>query len=384
MNIPTILIICSSVLVFSRPVTGAMSNNYKIPIIDLANESERQIIVDREPGQYLGHPTTVLLEDNKTMIVVYPKGHGKGAIMMKKSDDGGLTWSNRLPVPDNWKSSLEVPTIYRVIDSNGLKRLILFSGLYPIRMAVSNDDGNVWTALEPIGDFGGIVGMADMVRLKNGNYMAFFHDDGRFIKGGQNVGGQFYVYRIISKDGGLNWSSPKVIVSHPLAKLCEPGLIRSPDGKQLAMLMRENSRQFNSFVSFSDNEGESWSEPQELPAALTGDRHKLLYTSDGRLVATFRDTTHISPTKGDWVGWVGTYEDIRLGREGQYRIRFMDNHHGRDCAYPGLELLPDGTFVTTTDGHWTEGEEPYIVSVRFKIEELDARANEGNGDLNVN
>ncbi len=213
-KLPSVLFVCSSVLIFSLPVIAAMSKNYKIPIIDLAAESERQIIVDREPGQYLGHPTTVLLEDNKTMIVVYPKGHGRGAIVMKKSEDGGLTSSNRLPVPDNWKSSLVVPTIYRVIDSSGLKRLILFSGLYPIRMAVSNDNGNDWTALEPIGDFGGIVAMADMVRLKNGNYMALFHDNGRFIKSGQNDGGQFYVYKTISKDGGLNWSRPKVIVSH--------------------------------------------------------------------------------------------------------------------------------------------------------------------------
>ncbi len=79
MKVPSVLFICSSVLIFSLPVIAAMSKNYKIPIIDLAAESERQIIVDREPGQYLGHPTTVLLEDNKTMIVVYPKGHGKGA-----------------------------------------------------------------------------------------------------------------------------------------------------------------------------------------------------------------------------------------------------------------------------------------------------------------
>ena len=30
-------------------------------------------------------------------------------------------------------------------------------------------------------------------------------------------------------------------------------------------------------------------------------------------------------------------------------------------------------FVTTTYGHWTKGEEPYIVSVRFKLSELDAK-----------
>jgi hypothetical protein len=36
-------------------------------------------------------------------------------------------------------------------------------------------------------------------------------------------------------------------------------------------------------------------------------------------------------------------------------------------------LLPDGTFVATTDGHWTAGEPPYIVRVRFTLGELDAR-----------
>ena len=113
---------------------------YTIPIIDLSQDESRQVVVDREEGQYLGHPTTVLLEDNRTMICVYPKGHGRGAIVMKRSEDAGLTWSDRLPVPENWATSKEVPTIYRVIDKEGVKRPIMFSGLYPIRMAVSEDD----------------------------------------------------------------------------------------------------------------------------------------------------------------------------------------------------------------------------------------------------
>ncbi len=45
-----------------------------------------------------------------------------------------------------------------------------------------------------------------------------------------------------------------------------------------------------------------------------------------------------------------------------------------DTAYPGLELLPDSTFVATTYGYWTEDAEPYIVSVRLKLSELDAKA----------
>ena len=351
-----------------------MPRHYTIPTIDLAGETHRQVVVDREAGQYLGHPTTVLLEDNRTMIAVYPKGHGRGAIVMKRSTDGGLTWSKRLPVPENWATSLEVPTLYRVADPKGVKRLIMFSGLYPIRMAVSEDDGATWSPLRPIGGFGGIVAMADLVRLSDGSLMALFHDDGRFLKKGGKRTGRFRVYKTLSTDGGLTWGSPEVIAEHPTAHLCEPGAVRSPDGKQLALLLRENSRQLNSFVIFSYDEGKTWSAPHELPAALTGDRHQCRYAPDGRLVISFRDTTHVSPTKGDWVLWIGRYDDILKGREGQYRVRLMDNHRGGDCAYPALELLPDGTFVATTYGHWIEGEKPFIASVRFKLDEIDAKA----------
>ena len=339
--------------------------SYTIPTIDLANEVQRQVIVDKEKGQYLGHPTTVLLEDNKTMVIVYPKGHGRGAIVMKKSTDGGLTWSDRLPTPENWATSKEVPTIYPVVDSQGKRRLIMFSGIRPIRMAFSEDNGKTWTPLTPIKNLEratGIVAMADLAHLKDGSYMAFFHDF------------QYRVYKTISSDGGLSWSKPEMIIHHSDAGLCEPGLVRSPNGKQLAMLLRENKRIFNSFVAFSGDEGKTWSEPIELPAALSGDRHQCLYAPDGRLVVAFRDTTHVSPTKGDFVAWVGTYDDIVRGREGQYRIRLLDNKAGADCGYPALELLPDGTFVATTYGHWTKGEKPFIVSVRFKLEEIDAKA----------
>ena len=369
--------LCSLVLPLALAPLGAFAQDparpdYTIPTVDISGQTARQVVVDREEGQYLGHPTTVLLEDGKTMIAVYPKGHGRGAIVMKRSTDAGKTWSERLPVPENWATSKEVPTLYRTVDKSGKKRLIMFSGLYPVRMAVSEDDGKTWTPLEPIGEFGGIVAMASCVHLKNGNYMAFFHDDGRFIDEKPRPERKFLVYVTESSDGGLTWSSPRVIATHEKAHLCEPGVIRSPDGKQLACLLRENSRKYNSFVIFSDDEGKTWTKPRQLPASLTGDRHVGKYAPDGRLFITFRDTTRKSPTHGDWVGWVGTYEDIQKGREGQYRVRIMDNTKGADCTYPGLELLPDGTFVTTTYGHWTKGDQPYIMSVRFKLDELDA------------
>ncbi|MHC4379902.1 MAG: GDSL-type esterase/lipase family protein [Planctomycetota bacterium] len=362
---------------------------YSIPIFDLDGDASRQVVVDREAGQYLGHVTTALMGDGKTMLAVYPKGHGNGAIVMKRSGDGGLTWSERLAVPKTWETSKEVPTLFRARGAYEAKeRLLMFSGLNPIRLATSEDDGVTWSELAPIGDYGGIVACSTVMRLHDGTYLALFHDDGRFIgethhpknlvdEAGNpdpSAAHRFHVYAIHSKDGGLTWGPPRSIASHPLAHLCEPLLLRSPDGKQLLCLMRENSRRFNGFFMTSDDEGRTWSTPKQMSAALTGDRHTGTYAPDGRLFLSFRDTARRSPTQGDWVGWVGTYDDIVSGRDGQYRVRLKDNKHRWDCAYPGVELLPDGTFVCTTYGHWEEGEQPYILSTRLKLEELDELA----------
>ena len=359
-----------SVLASDFPVT----RGYTLPILDLDGQSERQVIVDREAGQYLGHPTTVLLEDGQTLLCVYPKGHGKGEIVYKRSPDGGRTWSERLPTPASWATSRETPTIHRVIDAAGKKRLIVFSGMYPIRRAVSEDDGATWSELEKIGDYGGIVAMGSVIKLNTpGHYLALFHDDGRyFLEGGK--AGAFTLYQTLSTDGGLTWGEPQAIQTSGAVHLCEPGAIRSPDGQQLALLLRENRRKKNSHVMFSNDEGATWTVPRELPAALTGDRHTAVYAPDGRLFVAFRDTTLDSPTQGDWVAWVGTYADIANGQEGQYRVRLKDNHHRWDCAYPGVEILPDGTIVTTTYGHWVANESPYLISVRLTLAELDALA----------
>lgn len=401
-------------LLFNSLLISGQNNTkpyLSIPLIDLDKDTGRQVIVDREEGQYLGHPTTVLLDDGKTILIVYPKGHGKGEIVYRKSYDGGLTWSERLQVPESWKTSKEVPTIFKVTDAAGKQRLILFSGLYPARIAHSDDMGLTWSELQDAGNWGGIVVMGALTGLKTGKgrYLALFHDDMRFMTSdGQQLYKEdirinkeplFTLYKTFSDDGGLTWSFPEKILSRRDMDLCEPGILRSPDGKQLAVILRENSRRFNSQIIFSNDEGKTWSDPRPLPNELTGDRHVLRYTPDGRVLAVFRDISPStfrpdldriakernesniskvsseilqgSPSEGDWAGWVGTWDDLVKGGKGQYRIRFKDNYHSWDCCYPGVEILPDGTFVVTTYGHWEKDKEPYIISVRFRIGELD-------------
>ncbi len=350
---------------------GHAENFYRIPVIDLDHRKDLQVIVDKEEGVYLGHTSTVLLEDGETILAVYPKGHGKGAIVYKRSEDGGKTWSPRLSVPENWSTSKEVPTIHRVIDSKGIKRLIMWSGFYPARLALSSDDGLSWSSLKKVGDWGGIVVMGSVEALKKtGHYLAVFHDDGRFFTKEGKGDVEFTLYQTFSTDGGLSWSFPKGFYSNSKIHLCEPGVIRSPDGNQLAMLLRENSRTKNSHIMFSNDEGKTWSLPRELPLELTGDRHTGRYTNDGKLFISFRDMAKDSPTRGDWVAWVGDYEDLTAGNLGDYRIRIKDNHNSWDSSYPGVEVLPNGTIVATTYGHWEVGIPPYIISVQIDLKHV--------------
>lgn len=355
--------------------------------LDLDGAKELQTVVDREEGQYLGHPSTVLLEDGKTILCVYPKGHGKGAILYRRSVDGGKTWSERLPTPASWATSLETPTIHRVSDNTGHKSLILFSGMYPARLAKSGNDGQTWSELEPLGDWGGIVIMGSVFPLKTGlgHYLAMFHDDGRYFrsKATPQKPTVFTLYQTLSTNGGFSWAEPTPVLSSSELHLCEPGAIRSPDGRTLMVLLRENRRVANSHRILSTDEGKTWSDPVPLPDVLNGDRHTAKYLPDGRLFISYRCVAPKGKTNrfvGDWVAWVGSWQDLLDGRpgehgdRGQYFLRLKDNLHAWDCAYPGVEVLPDGTIVTVTYGHWTSNAPPYILAVRIPNGDLERRA----------
>jgi hypothetical protein len=366
-------------------LTSALLCSLAQPIrIDLNGDTPRQITVDRETGAYLGHVSTLLLADGRTILAVYPKGHGKGPIVLKRSDDGGQTWSHRLPVPDSWASSLETPTLFRMSRREPDESLILFSGLYPIRAARSTDSGRTWSELQPIGEFGGIVAMGGVADLGEHRSAAFFHDDGRFIAKDGTASGTFTLFQTTTSDAGATWSPPRPIWSGSDVHLCEPGVVRSPDGRTIALLLRENRRTRPSHVMFSHDNAETWSPPRELPMSLTGDRHTAAYAPDGRLVVSYRCMLKDDPWSGDWVAWVGRWDEIAESPAGsappaphdagRFLVRLKDNLAGWDCGYPGLECLPDGTLVATTYGTWERGEMPYVLSVRFTLSDIERAA----------
>jgi len=358
------------------PMHPTMPKGFTIPIIDISDDTHRHVIV--APGtetDYRGQVNTVLMADDKTMFAVWSIGHGGMCGPMKKSADGGRTWSDLLPTPENWRTIGSCPCIFRLTDAEGVERLFVFAGRPKHYQSMSVDGGKTWTPMAWTGMY-----------KPGGNTVVIPIDAGRrhllLVQRGPQPDGTrstspITVWQAVSSDGGLTWEDYHQVCAVPGADPCEPELVRSPDGRQLLCLMRENRRRFNSLMMISNDEGQTWSAAKELPASLTGDRHMSCYAPDGRLVVAFRDMAKLSPTKGSYVAWVGTYDDVGAGREGQYRVKLLHQHGAGscDCGYSGVECLPDGTLLATTYVKYRPGpEKNSIVSVRFKLEEIDRLA----------
>ncbi len=344
------------------------------PTVDISRDSARHVIIAQGTAEvYQGHPTTLLLPDGRTMYCVCTYNHGGPCGPLKRSDDGGRTWSGLLPVPDNWKTVKNCPTIWRLTDPAGTARLVVYAGQGPdgkMHQSHSRDDGRTWTPMASLG-LECVMPFCTIEPIEGGRRLLGLTNirrPGETKEARSNVIAQSH-----SSDGGLTWTPWRVILDLPGLKPCEPWIVRSPDGRQLLALLRENQKRAALFIT-SDDEGRTWSAAKPLPPGLYGDRHVARYAPDGRLVVCMRDTggAYGSPTSTHFIAWVGRYDDIVRGRDGQYRVKLLHSYKGGDNGYPGLEVLPDGTFVATTYIKYREGPEKHsVVSARFTLAETD-------------
>lgn len=403
---------------------------------------------------YVAHPDSVLL-DNGDIITAFSLGHGLGGTAMRISHDKGLSWEV-MDLPDSFANNQETPTIYKLNFTDGTQKLVLISGRpswptegnlgegWDASVSTSLDpdggcDGLVWSEMENFygpnavreeykreagaEKYDAVVAMSALVQLKeNGEFvdkwMGLYHDDRTFI-----------VYKTIltfNEEGQMEWSEPvrllgqngewrsyeqgqviiigtKMIMIKEGNCFCETEIIRSPDGNELAALFRVNSKNNYSFVSFSTDEGETWSEPQTMSQELTGERHKAEYDPvTGKLVITMRSIHHPQVPEGKqpdndwvsrgWVAWIGDYEDLKRGADGKGDMLVkLANTYGKegeeitefcnaDTGYAGLVVYPDGTFVTTGYGYFSPADDPdhggqsYIISKQFKVRDLASLA----------
>ena len=346
--------------------------------------------IERAPGtdrQYLGQPDMIETETGR-LITAYPIGHGKGPLVMRISDDAGRTWTEKTDLPASWAGSQETPTLYTVT-VNGNERLLLITACpgwgtdsagnqYGFNVSYSDDNGESWSEYEHFWSYfsdgdanDAIVAMASLVQLKdeNGNYiekwMGVFHNYS-FVN--------YKTYLTFDEEGNMQWSEPVPYLSEHRAiedshDMCEIGMFRSPDGKRIIGLARSQSHQHLSTMIYSDDEGQTWSEPVELPGSLAGERHKAQYDPvTGKLVITFREINYDKNGDGvmaagdwicgDWGLWVGTYEQLMNLEDGDYCVTidedFTQNTYSGDTGYAGFVVLEDGTFVMNSYGHWEE------------------------------
>lgn len=416
--------------------------NYTIPQVDLSvlpggTPAELQYLYENttvDAGQgYLGHPDSVLLKDG-AIITFFPEGHGKGKTLARISRDGGKTYPETIEnSPKSWAMSKETPTIYRLEFSqrDWADKLILICGdpKWPGEVSrggfdcsLSDDEGKTWTEYESFytkkdaDTYYTIVAMSSLTRLKeNGQFvdkwMGLFHED--------YPGRHFVNYKTIltfDEQGNMHWSKPTPYFSayrgiEKGSRMCEVECVRSDGGTgdELMLITRSNSKKINSLLTFSKDEGKTWSKPVEAPAALNGERHKADYLPDGRLFITFRSIER-DPVKlaknyekknwcwysEGWVAWVGSYEDLKNGAEGDFRIKiahtYLDYQNepsvtaNADTGYCGNVVLADGTVVTSSYGIFSTEEKEsgayktdkgqlkrktYIVSKRIRVEDVE-------------
>lgn len=427
------LVLCGIVVcILKAKASKFTGSDYKIPELDLSKMPQEikdseyeylyQLSVVDNTNDYMAHPDSVLLK-NADILTVYPKGHGKGAVLNKVSKDSGLSWNYSVEnTPASWEKSLETPTVYRLEFSDGTPdKLILISAnsKWPnmktpggFECSISEDEGQTWSEFKRFFSYEDefsvvpIVAMASLTRLKeNGKFtdkwMGFFHDS------------KYYNYKTIlsfDKEGNIHWSTPeRYLAPHreieKKAQMCEIEVIRSDMGRgdELCLIARSQSKKINSMIAFSDDEGKTWSVPKEVPAALNGERHKAEYASDGRLLITFRSIergrkAEAHARKNDarkgWiseglVAWVGTYEDLKNASEGQYRIKLAHIYDEKqtspeyyacaDTGYCGNVVLQDDTFVVCSYGKFSASDrtadgknlKTYIASKRINLKDTD-------------
>ena len=149
----------------SAPSPAEPPRGYSIPLVDLAGTQARQVVVDRKPGANTSATPPPCCSKTAHDHLRLPEGHGKGAIVTEAQH------RRRQDVERAAAGAGQLVDVARNADhpprgrQRGMKRLMLFSGMYPIRMSISEDDRRTWTPLKPIGTTAASWQWASVMRL---------------------------------------------------------------------------------------------------------------------------------------------------------------------------------------------------------------------------
>ena len=154
--------------------------DFSIPQVDLMKEDKLFTTVERRKT-YLGHPSTVLFHDGKTLLVAYPDGHGRGNLIFRRSADAGQTW---VALPPSGQRVMETPVLYRLDLPAGRERVLMVPcqpRANVLEWMWSDDRGDTWSGRQQWkleGPKGIIVALASLWPLpgKQPAWRGVFHD----------------------------------------------------------------------------------------------------------------------------------------------------------------------------------------------------------------
>lgn len=383
-------------LVFLLSVSAGQAQTYRVlmdkdgevPVIDLSDNGEGIYEVARKPNEHINYPSAVLTGTYRDEILAsYISTDTTRRICLTRSTDGGRTWTE-MKHNDNWTNpqlrslsmfNLGKPILKRRDRENyGRNNLMLFSGGNPLRVSATYTNGDSWCNFYPANNFGSFR-ISGMTQLKDGRLMALFHDDGRFLYQGTDSLAlrKSVIYKIYSSDGGLTWSKPEIALRHNIYGLYDGVVIRSSRKNQSELVVISSERTTSAaYISFSNDEGETWSYPEKLPKFIQGDRFGIA-TLNRELFIAFRDMCRtlndgtINPTFGDLVMWTGDLQELVKGNKNGIKIRLADNYPSTsdidlndrkffDCGYASVLPLSTNELAVIAYGRWDAAQLPYI------------------------
>jgi Neuraminidase (sialidase) len=371
------------------------TTNLPIPTLDVSIDKSIVNIIEYAPTSTRLHTTAVRLSTRgENLLLAYTK-HNSRQITLRKSSDGGQSWST--PLSDNLlignpikhismftltgrtllpKEYRRERRLSRLANRNNL---ILFFEGYPIKAAISPDNGEQWLKTFNVIESSDMI-VTSMIKLNDGVFMALLNS-GKHPHNGRQV-----IYKSYSQDGGLTWTYPEIAIKHNIYSIENACIARLThrNKKYLVVLANEQKHQ-TGVISVSTDEGKTWSYPVELPSFIQGDRYSIA-TLANKMYIVYRDTYgnkgQNNPTRGDLMLWSGTMADLEHGGKSSVRVRLADlpsvevqqqneAKNRTSIETPTINILAKNRLSIIVYGMWDEKLPPNIRSYTIHLGKLE-------------
>jgi hypothetical protein len=373
----------------------------EVPVVDAVRSAYNTFDVERDSSSHYHYPSAIHPGGGRQNILsTYIRESPGRSIGVARSADGGRSWQTG-SIDNQWDGShnrslslFNLGQYYmlygnRKNEAKASDRLMLFTGGSPIQISSSYTDGEHWSAFYPANSFGG-VRVSAVIRLRNGEHMALFHDNGRLLFDGfESVQSQkSVIYKMFSPDGGVTWGDPEIALKHNLYGLSDAIVFRSPIRRDRQLILICCEKESGAvYVSTSRDEGVSWTYPRKLPPFVQGDRFGIAVRRH-QVMISFRDLRPAlndgspNPTFGDLMLWNGNLNELARGNRNGLKIRIADNyptqerfdvHDPRfsDCGYASILPTAKNRLTIVAVGRWEKDEPPFVRS--FILDPVEIR-----------